>query len=242
MADNLVEYNYAYQPIEGPDITIGRSIAEIRKSLAPFRFKLAAREITHELGLDINQKVLEIGCGLGLLGSAIKNEIEGKIDYFAVELAYKSALNSQDKNIITPQASAENLPFAGNSFDAIVSTDVLEHVPNASNTAKEIFRVLKPGAKAFITIADPSEARFDQVEGHINRTSGTSNVEYWQNLFEVNGLKVLSENSEKYRSRDWRKIFNLPILVKLKNKPGFACAFNPINRPGTYILQKPEIN
>lgn len=233
-------YSYSYGPVQAEIGIMARTISEARKSVAPFRFQLAAREISKELQLRSGLKVLELGNGLGLLGEAIRKKINGTIDYFGIELAYQSAKDSEEKGLLETQADVTQLPFADNSFDTIVSTDLLEHVPDAKKSVEEIVRVLKPGGKAFIVIADPSEARFSSVEDHIDRLNKNSDVRYWEDLFEEKGLKVLSKESEKFRRRDWRKIFNLPFLVKFKDKPGFACAFNPINRPGTYILQKPE--
>lgn len=42
------------------------------------------------------------------------------------------------------------LPFAEASFDAVISCGVLEHVPDASGSLREICRVLKPGGLFFI--------------------------------------------------------------------------------------------
>lgn len=99
--------------------------------------------------------------------------------------------------------------------------------------------MLKPGKKAFLVIADPSEGRFGYVHDHIDRTKTGSDVDDWENKLVSEGFKLDTNSSKRYRERDWRKIFNLPYLVKLKDKPGFACAFNPTNRPGTYIVEKP---
>src|SRR4051794_9093060 len=40
---------------------------------------------------------------------------------------------------------AEHLPFVENSFDAVLSVAVLEHVRNPLQAAAEMVRVLKPG-------------------------------------------------------------------------------------------------
>lgn len=242
--DKLTEqgyYPYSYAPtkvfLEKPSLR--ELVAKARELIAPIRFRLAARDITRELEIKENSKILELGSGLGLLGEAIKSETGGDISYFGVELFLTSAKQGLDRGLISFQADLQRLPFADGSFDYIVTTDVLEHVNDSEIAAKEMFRVLKSGGKAFVVIADPSEARFDFVEGHIKRSNENSDVSYWENLFMKVGFEVKPENSEKYRRRDWRRIFNLPFLVKLKNKPGFACAFNPINRPGVYILEKP---
>jgi|GEM_PF-1911762 len=236
--DPRLRYLYSYGPIEIERGTVAGMIAKVREKVAPFRFRLAAREIAKTLQLTSGDKVLELGSGLGLLGQAINKEAKGEIKYFGVDLAFESAEASENHGLLESQASAINLPYADNAFDALVTTDVLGHVQDSRQAVSEIVRVLKPGGRAFIVIADPSEARFGRIGDHINRTDSSSNVNYWEELLEKEGLMVLQEDSERYRRRDWRKIFNLPFLVKLKEKPGFACAFNPINRPGTYVVVK----
>jgi ubiquinone/menaquinone biosynthesis C-methylase UbiE len=234
----LEEYRYSYWNGNIQTETLSDTVAKAREKMAPFRFKLAARQISKELQLSHGDKVLELGSGLGLLGKAIKEEVDGEVKYFGIELAYQSAEVSGEQGLLESQANVLNLPFADNAFDALVTTDVLEHIKDNDRAISEMLRVIKPGGKAFVVIADPSEARFKEIHDHIDRTSNKSDIKYWENLFNKKGLKVLSKDSEKYRKRDWRKMFNLPFLVKLKDKPGFACAFNPVNRPGTYILEK----
>lgn len=48
---------------------------------------------------------------------------------------------------------AEDLPFADNSFDAVFSFAVLEHVKLPFQAAKEMIRVLKPGGKIVVCAA-----------------------------------------------------------------------------------------
>jgi len=244
MAEEITQdYPYSYDRASGENqsffLSTSNTLDTLRRKVAPFRFRQAAKTISKELGLKGNESILEIGSGLGLLGKGIIEEAGNKnIKLFGVELAYNPAQKS--KSWIQPvQADAVHLPFAENSFDHIISTDVLEHVADDTTALKEIYRVLKPGGKAFLVIADPSEARFDKVSDHIRRSQENSDVPYWEKKFLEIGFKVLRKNSQKYRSRDWRRIFNLPFLVKLKDKPGFACAFNPVNRPGVYIVEKP---
>jgi len=216
----------------------GFSLERIRAALAPTRFKLAAKEIVTELNLQPKHKILEIGSGLGLLGKQITKLIGSDSQYLGLDLIFNS-LTKTEKPISPIQADAISLPFTDNSFDVIISTDVLEHISNGQKAVQEIFRVLKPGGKAFLVIADPSEGRFSQIPDHIKRSEENNDIRWWENLFKKTGFLVLSERAKKYRQADWRRLFNLPFLVKLKNKPGFACAFNPIFRPGVYILQKP---
>jgi len=48
------------------------------------------------------------------------------------------------------QVGGEDLPFEDNSFDYVISLQVLEHVENPRPLLKEMYRVLKPGGEAVV--------------------------------------------------------------------------------------------
>ena len=54
------------------------------------------------------------------------------------------------KNLVA--ADAMNLPFADNSFDALVAMDILEHLPDDCAAMSEFHRVLKPGGKVIASV------------------------------------------------------------------------------------------
>jgi SAM-dependent methyltransferase len=54
-----------------------------------------------------------------------------------------------------------NLTYDDNSIDLIVSSDVLEHVPDAVAAFKETFRVLRPGGAHVFTV--PNETRTEKL-------------------------------------------------------------------------------
>jgi len=223
-------YSYAAEPYS--------IVEQVRQKIAPLRFHLAAKEIVKELGLNPNHKVLEIGSGLGLLGREIRKLTSLDLNYFGIDILFDSAKKSKEA-LIPVRADASRLPFPNKSFNHVISTDVLEHLYDPLKAVQEIYRVLKPGGKAFLVIADPSEPRFFRIVDHRSRSGKKSDVDWWEQLFLACGFEI-SESSKKYRKKDWRRIFNLPFLAKLKDKPGFACAFNPVHRPGVYVLKKPE--
>lgn len=45
-----------------------------------------------------------------------------------------------------------SIPFEANSFDSVLNSHVLEHIPNDRLAMKEVFRVLKPKGKAFFMV------------------------------------------------------------------------------------------
>ena len=48
----------------------------------------------------------------------------------------------------------DRLPFADCSFDRILCTEVLEHIPDDSATIREIMRVLRPGGTVAVSVPD----------------------------------------------------------------------------------------
>lgn len=86
-------------------------------------------------------KVLDYGCGVQpyrLAFEAVEAEIVG------VDIG-----RNLDAQV---QISDENhLPFSENTFEYIVSFQVLEHIPNPSEYLSECYRLLKPGGKIFLT-------------------------------------------------------------------------------------------
>jgi len=229
--EQISDYPYSYA--DGGRASIQ---GEISRRIAPYRFGLAAQAIVKELQITANQKILELGSGLGLLGHEIKKCVPD-VNYLGIDIMFESA--NKSRGLIRPiQANASNLPFGDNSFDNIITTDMLEHVQQPEKAILEMSRVLKKGGGVFAVIADPIEGRFSCVPDHIRRTQEASDVPYWEDMFRKCGFSLLPDISKKYRERDWRNVFNNPFLTNLKNRPGFACAFNPICRPGVYILKK----
>jgi SAM-dependent methyltransferase len=88
--------------------------------------------------------VLDAGSGEGQYRSAFAHTC-----YVGVDLAVGST--SWDYSGLDAIGNLERLPFCDTSFDAILCTQVLEHVTEPSTVLAEIYRVLKPEARLFLS-------------------------------------------------------------------------------------------
>lgn len=87
-------------------------------------------------------KILDDGCGIGILGEYLPEaDIVGSD--ISPEMLKKSA--GRIKELIL--ADSENLPFPDNSFDVIFARSLLHHLPHPEKGIAECRRVLKPGGQ-----------------------------------------------------------------------------------------------
>lgn len=90
-------------------------------------------------------KILDWGCGHGQCSFILKNL---GLAVEAADVDERPIL--KNKGITFTRLTHEfKLPFSDDSFEAITSFGVLEHVPNEPESLKEIYRVLKPGGLFF---------------------------------------------------------------------------------------------
>jgi len=87
--------------------------------------------------------LLDVGCG----------RCPYKRTFFAGARKYIGTDYLSDRSHPDVISSAVQIPFAANSFDTVVSTEVLEHVPEPFQAIREMRRVLKPGG--FLILSTP---------------------------------------------------------------------------------------
>lgn len=106
---------------------------------------LFAYEAASDL-LKNQKKILEIGSGEGY-GAAYLSEGPFDITCYDLseEIAKHATKNYSKNNLRFSAFDGKRIPEADNTFDAVISFQVIEHVPDVNAYLKEINRVLKPG-------------------------------------------------------------------------------------------------
>jgi len=115
------------------------------------------------LGVGPGTKMIDVGAGAGRhsfeayrRGADItafdmdKEELENVATMFEAMAAAGEAPAAAHAEAVSGDALA--LPYADSTFDVVVASEILEHVPADDDAIAELVRVLKPGGKLAVTV------------------------------------------------------------------------------------------
>lgn len=157
-----------------------------------------------------NARVLEAGMGLGTYASQIRRRYAAQVEGFDIELARTIEARQEVPHALV--AAAEFLPYQSNTFDTILSNEVIEHVADDREAAREMVRVLKPGGRVVIFV--PNRWYPFETHGH-----------YWQGEYHFGNTPLINYLPDRWRNqlaphvraytkRSLRKLFvDLPVKL-----------------------------
>jgi len=114
------------------------------------------RELAHQLNLDAEMRVLDVGSGLGGASRCLAEEFGCQVSgidlceeycQIATMLAQKVGL---DSHVTYRQGDALDMPFEKETFDLLWTQHTSMNIADKANLYSEMWRVLKPGGRLVI--------------------------------------------------------------------------------------------
>jgi ubiquinone/menaquinone biosynthesis C-methylase UbiE len=152
--------------------------------------------------------ILDLGCGFGGRTLAYQRVTSGhciglEID---VRMAAPALRFAQSMRVLDASFAAgvgEALPFANDSFDAVLSYDVLEHVQDPQTTLAEVYRVLKAGGLFLVVFPPYFHPKGSHLEGYASRLPYANLVFSSKTLLSAID-ELLEERGDGYRPQPLR--------------------------------------
>ncbi|HEY5304936.1 MAG TPA: class I SAM-dependent methyltransferase [Acidimicrobiales bacterium] len=116
-----------------------------------------------QLGVRGGDAVLDLGCGFGRhafeaarRGASVVALDAGRDEVLGVRATFAAMVDagelSSEALAVAVQGDALALPFADETFDRVICSEVLEHIPNDLGAMAELARVLRRGGTMAITV------------------------------------------------------------------------------------------
>jgi len=118
-------------------------------------------EMVNAIGVGL--KILDVGCGDGVISEPIM-----KSGNYIAALELPTVINSAVKRKVSSvmAGDAETLPFANETFDFVIASEVLEHLWSPESFINEAYRTLKPSG--YLVIETPEGTAGLNYDSHMN--------------------------------------------------------------------------
>jgi SAM-dependent methyltransferase len=178
-----------------------------------------------------NKELLDAGCGTGWF---TKKAIEKEAIVTSVDIAPKLVALTKEKNPSTNavEASILLLPFVDNTFDYIISSDVIEHTHDPYKATKELIRVLKPGGKICITVPNRTFWFFSLKIAELFKLRNYQGLENWVHFYQFK--KFLINNNINLIS--YKGIHLFPFIFSFLNPLLYLIDKKIENKAGVVML------
>ena len=107
-------------------------------------------------GLPLKARVLDVGCGRGVLLGALADK---GFEVHGFEISEMAVVGADSRAKIRIASSLTEARYPQGNFDQVILWHVLEHLPNPREVLEEIRRILKPGGRLVLAVPNFSSAQ-----------------------------------------------------------------------------------
>ena len=132
------------------------------RHLGPVLFDPYAQDLAARVNVAEGGSALELACGTGIATRRLRDRLGPSVKLIATDLNeammnYAAQKFPAGEDVEWKQADATELPFADQSFDAVVCQFGLMFFPDKPRAVAEVHRVLKPGGSFVFNVWDRIE-------------------------------------------------------------------------------------
>lgn len=127
-------------------ISLNSNLSAAYRDKAPAYFSGARIDFVRRLPRDATASILEVGCGTGATGALAL--ASGRAQrYTGIELFERAADEARKvlTEVITGDVERLELDFGPTTFDALILSEVLEHLIEPQRTLEKLLKSLRPG-------------------------------------------------------------------------------------------------
>ncbi len=131
------------------------TIAHMTRNEADMAFKKRVQTVFEWVNPQPDDLILDVPCGRGFYLNMFRYVSDARLvgadlDWDVLDKARRNVAHLPD--VTLQYANIYQMPYPDNTFDAIVLSEVLEHLNDDVAGLKEAYRVLKPGGVVAITV------------------------------------------------------------------------------------------
>ncbi len=136
-------------------------------------------------GTRLKGKVFVDGCGIGMYLGRLAQDANQAI---GLDIELERTIEARQLSSQVICGAGEQLPFPTDSFDLILSHEVLEHVQDDRKAIEEIVRTLRPGGRLVLFVPN---------RGYPFETHGI----YWQGKYHFGNIPLVNYLPDQWRNR-----------------------------------------
>lgn len=176
-------------------------------------------------------RLLDLGCGEGALLQRINGETVG------ADLNPERLVHAAEKGLPVTLADGCALPFTDDTFDTVISMEVLEHVPRMEAMMREVHRALRPGGcwvvsvpsvtlRSWYEMKKDGRAYYCDEQEHYREFSPVDlgwlehrfmHTDAFEAMFAQEGFKLCQRDGVRYLFPQW--FSRIPPLQRLIESP-----------------------